>query len=114
MGLCASYERIEAGPSAPGREPWADLTPEERDAIQEQIITRWLALPPGVRNLRLARERQRLGLPSPLQPTHPPAPLGPPARIVMHADQSRTIRQWAEALGVDPSTIYKRLATHGS
>jgi hypothetical protein len=84
--------------------PPPELTPEAREAAQEAILARWLALPPSWRNHLLERERARVGLDPPREPTYRE---GRKSTLTLHG-QTRTIRQWAAVTGLDDRTIYKR------
>jgi hypothetical protein len=91
------------------------MTPWERIAAQDLVMTRWLALDPFVRHRRLARERERQSV-TPVVLAQP-VPSGITVqrrgrvteRLLTHRGQTHTVPEWAGLIGVDRSTLYHRL-----
>lgn len=111
--LCDRYEAIDAKPHRKADDvPEPVWTPAAREAAQEAILARWLALVPSQKNERLARERARVGFTPPdgtvltRHVTHVTRPRG---QTLTYQGRTLTILQWAHATGVSDETIYQRL-----
>lgn len=103
MSLCDAYERSEAG--VPRWTADAPLTPVARVAAQDAVMARWFTLEPSRRNALLDAERDRQGVAIPDVPTYPLAR----GVQVTQDGVTRTVRQWAAALGWDEETIRNRI-----